>query len=77
MQQVISQQTTATKPHSQATYLLPGHGTGTRSPASNDEHFLQEESVFKMTLSVSSVVETDSVSSCSSISSASSSVMTE
>ena len=52
MQQVIFQQTTATKPHSQATYLLPGHGTGTMTPASNDESYLQEESVFKMTLSV-------------------------
>ena len=52
MQQVIFHQTTATKPRSQATYLLPGHGTGTRAPASNDETYLQEESVFKMTLSV-------------------------
>lgn len=52
MQQVIFQQTSGTKFHSQATYLLPGHGTGTKTPASNDENYQQEESVFKMTMSV-------------------------
>ena len=52
MQQVIFQQTSGTKLHSQATYLLPGHGTGTKNPASNDENYQQEESVFKITMSV-------------------------
>jgi len=52
MQQLIFQQSTDTTLHPQATYTSPGHGTGTGSPASNDENYLQEESVFKMTLSV-------------------------
>lgn len=52
MQQVIFQPTTGTKLDSQATYLLPGHGTGTSNPASNDKNYLQEESIFRMTLSV-------------------------
>ena len=52
MQQLLFQPTTVTKFQPQATYLLPGHGTGTRTPASNDESYLQEESVLKMTLSV-------------------------
>jgi len=52
MQQVIFNQTTNTKFHSQASYLLPSHGTGTVNAASNDENYLQEESTFKLTLSV-------------------------
>jgi hypothetical protein len=52
MRQVLFNQTTDTKFHSQASYLLPGHGTGTANPASNDENYLQEESAFELTLSV-------------------------
>ena len=52
MQQVNSQRVTAIKFHPQATHCMPGHGTGARSPASNDENYQQEISTLKMTMSV-------------------------
>ena len=52
MQQLIFQQSTDTTVHPQATYTLPGHGTGTGNPASNDETYLQEESGIRLLLSV-------------------------
>jgi len=57
MQQLIFQQLSATKHHprsvpSRQSKLFPGHGTGSKSPACNDECYLQEESALKMMLSV-------------------------
>jgi len=52
MQRSNSQRVTAIKFHSQATYYMPGHGTGAVSPASNDESYLQEETGLKFMLSV-------------------------
>jgi len=52
MLQANFQQTTDTKFHSQATFLLSGRGTGTIPSASNDENYDRQESVFKLTLSI-------------------------
>lgn len=52
MQRVIYRQAIDVKFHSQATRMVPGHGTGVEYPASNDETYLQKEPVFKMILSV-------------------------
>lgn len=57
MQQLIIQQVNAAELHPhpgglRPDSLFPGHGTGSKIPASNDESYLQEESPLKMTLSV-------------------------
>ena len=52
MQQVFFRQASGTKLHAQATHTLPGHDNSTKTPASNDDSYLQEESVFRLTLSV-------------------------
>ena len=57
MQQITIQQVIATERHprpggSGLNRIFPGHGTGSKIPASNDESYLQEESPLKMALSV-------------------------
>lgn len=52
MQQAFTQQATPIKFQSQAADMLPGHGTGTKNPASNDDIYQQETSAVKMVLSV-------------------------
>ena len=52
MRQASFHQHGVIKFQSQATSMLPGHGTGAKTPASNDENYLQEESVGKMIFSV-------------------------
>jgi len=57
MQQSIFQQVNPTEQHlrsggPRSGMLSPGHGTGSKTPACNDECYLQEESLLKMMLSV-------------------------
>ena len=52
MRQASFHQPGVIKFQSQATSMLPGHGTGAKTPASNDENYEQEESAGKMILSV-------------------------
>jgi len=52
MQQVLFHQARHTKFQTQATYMLPGHGTGTKIPASNDEIYQDENSAGQVVLSV-------------------------
>lgn len=57
MQQITIQQVNATEHHLRSSGtrpngLIPGHGTGSKIPACNDECYLKEESPLKMMLSV-------------------------
>ena len=52
MQRAIFQQVTPIQFQSQATRVLPGHGTGVQEPAVNDDDYHGEESVLKVLFSV-------------------------
>ena len=52
MQRVIFQQVTPIQFQSQATRVLPGHGTGLKNQAVNDDTCLDDNSPLKMVLSV-------------------------
>ena len=52
MQRVIFQQAEIIQIQSQATRVLPGHGTGAQGPATNDDVYENEKSVLRMVFSV-------------------------
>jgi len=52
MQQVFFQQAEIIQIQSQASRVLPGHGTGAQQAAINDDVYENEKSVLRMVLSV-------------------------
>ena len=52
MQRALFDQTTITHIHTQATRLLPGHGTGVEDCAVNDENYHQEGSTLRTVFAV-------------------------
>ena len=52
MQRAISRDTTPIHFHSQATRILPGHGTGLSTQAVNDDDFHEHPSSLRMVFSV-------------------------
>ena len=52
MQRAVLQQTIVTPIHSQATRMIPGHGTGLDHQASNDESYLEESSLWRWLLAL-------------------------
>ena len=52
MQQAIFLHTKGVNSYTAASRLVPGHGTGTKTPASNDANYVQQESTLKFALVV-------------------------
>ena len=52
MQRATFQQATITQIQTQASRVLPGHGTGVEEPAINDDIYHDESSLLRLVLSV-------------------------